>query len=100
MHTLQIRNSTTEFLIFTSQVADGSIEVRVDEGTFWLSQKQMAQLFDVNVHTGTEHLQNSFKAIELVEDSVIRNYRITPIFFDNSVCRKFRHTANDGSAKP
>jgi hypothetical protein len=100
MHTLQIRNSTTEFLIFTSQVAEGSIEVRVDEGTFWLSQKLMTQLFDVNVHTGTEYLQNSFKAIELVEDSVIRNYRITPIFLDNSVCRKFRHTANDGSAKP
>ncbi len=76
-HSLQIRNSTAEFLIFTSQVGQGSIEVRVDEGTVWLSQKLMAQLFDVNVRTVNEHLQNIFKATELVEYSVIRNYRIT-----------------------
>jgi hypothetical protein len=76
-NTLQIRNSTAEFLIFTSQVGEDSIEVRVDEGTVWLSQKLMAQLFDVNVRTVNEHLQNIFKATELVEDSVIRNYRIT-----------------------
>jgi hypothetical protein len=77
MRTLQIRNSTAEFLIFTSQAGEGSIEVRVEEGTVWLSQKLMAQLFDVNVRTINEHLQNIFKATELVEDSVIRNYRIT-----------------------
>lgn len=77
MQTLQIRNSTAEFLIFTSQACEGSIEVRVDEGTVWLSQKLMAQLFDVNVRTVNEHLQNIFKTIELFEDSVIRNYRIT-----------------------
>ena len=94
--TLQIRNSTAEFLIFTSQAGEGSIEVRVEEGTVWLSQKLIAQLFDVNVRTVNEHLQNIFKATELVEDSVIRNYRISTIFLDNSVCRKFRHTANDG----
>ena len=76
-HSLQIRNSTAEFLIFTSQAGEGSIEVRVDEGTVWLSQKLMAQLFDVNVRTVNEHLQNIFKDTELVEDSVIRNYRIT-----------------------
>ena len=77
MNTLQIRNSTAEFLIFTSQAGEGSIEVRVEEGTVWLSQKLMAQLFDVNVRTVNEHLQNIFTAAELVEDSVIRNYRIT-----------------------
>jgi hypothetical protein len=77
LQTLQIRNSTAEFLIFTSQAGEGSIEVRVDEGTVWLSQKLMAQLFDVNVRTVNEHLQNIFKDTELVEDSVIRNYRIT-----------------------
>jgi len=76
-NTLQIRNSTAEFLIFTSQAGEGSIEVRVDEGTVWLSQKLMAQLFDVNVRTVNEHLQNIFTATELVEDSVIRNFRIT-----------------------
>jgi hypothetical protein len=75
--TLQIRNSTAEFLMFTSQAGEGSIEVRVEEGTVWLSQMLMAQLFDVNVRTVNEHLQNIFAATELLEDSVIRNFRIT-----------------------
>ncbi len=35
---LQIRNSTAEFLIFTTQAGMDGIEVRLDEGTIWLSQ--------------------------------------------------------------
>jgi hypothetical protein len=44
--TLQIRNSTAEFLIFTKQAGENGIEVRVQDGTIWLSQKLMATLFD------------------------------------------------------
>jgi len=40
-----IRNSTAEFLIFTSQVGDESIEVRVEDETIWLAQKLIAELF-------------------------------------------------------
>jgi hypothetical protein len=54
--TIQIRNSTAEFLIFASQACEGSIEVHVDEGTVWLSKKLMAQLFGMNVRTVNEHL--------------------------------------------
>ncbi|MDI9334379.1 MAG: hypothetical protein QM533_08365 [Cytophagales bacterium] len=51
--TIQLRNSTAEFLLFTSQA---------DEGAVWLSQKLMVQLFDVNVRTVNEHWQNIFTA--------------------------------------
>jgi hypothetical protein len=37
--TMQIRNSTAEFLIFTKQTGENGIEVRVQDGTIWLSQK-------------------------------------------------------------
>ncbi|WP_211252494.1 RhuM family protein [Maridesulfovibrio frigidus] len=80
---LQIRNSTAEFLIFTAQAGEGSIEVRFEEESIWLSQKLMAQLFDVDVRTISEHLKNIFKSQELEEDSVIR---------------KFRNTASDGKS--
>jgi hypothetical protein len=53
---LQIRNSTAEFLIFTSQAGEGGIEVRLDEGTIWLSQKLIAELFQVSVPTINEYL--------------------------------------------
>ena len=74
---LQIRNSTVEFLVFTRQTGDKSIEVRYEDETIWLSQRMMAELFDVDVRTINEHLQNLFSSNELDKISVIRNFRIT-----------------------
>lgn len=74
---LQIRNSTAEFLVFTNQTGDKSIEVRYEDETIWLSQRMMAELFDVDVRTVNEHLQNLFNTNELDKTSVIRNFRIT-----------------------
>ncbi len=74
---LQIRNSTSEFLIFSAQAGEGSIEVQVAEETLWLTQKLMAELFSVDVRTISEHLQNIFQSEELQEEAVIRKFRIT-----------------------
>ncbi len=74
---LQIRNSTAEFLVFTKQAGGDSIEVRVEEETVWLTQKLISGLFDVDVRTISEHLQNIFKSNELNENSVIRKFRTT-----------------------
>jgi len=76
-----IRNSMAEFLIFTSQTGENGIEVRVESETVWLAQKLIAELFDVDVRTISEHLNNIFNSHELDKDSVIR---------------KFRNTATDG----
>jgi len=73
----QIRNSTAEFLIFTAQSGEDGIEVRYGDETIWLTQKLMAELFDVNVRTISEHLRNIFQSSELRENSVIRKFRIT-----------------------
>jgi hypothetical protein len=78
---LQIRNSTAEFLIFTRQAGEDSIEVRVEEGTVWLTQKLIGVLFDKGRSTIAEHLKNIFETVELDE---------------KAVCRNFRHTAGDG----
>ena len=74
---LNIRSSATEFLIFEKQAHADSIEVRYEDGTLWLTQKMMANLFDVSVPTINEHLKNVFSEGELDEPSVIRNSRIT-----------------------
>ena len=76
-----IRNSTAEFLIFTSQNGEDSIEVKVFDESVWLTQNMIAQLFDKGRSTITEHLKNIFESEELDE---------------KSVCREFRHTAKDG----
>jgi len=72
-----IRNSTAEFLIFTGQAGEQSIEARYEDDTVWLSQKLMAELFDVTVPTINEHLKNVFDGGEVDEQAAIRKFRIT-----------------------
>ncbi len=74
---LTIRNSTAEFLIFTQQAGESGIEVHYEDGSIWLTQKLMAELFDVDVRTISEHLKNIYSNAELQEEAVIRKFRIT-----------------------
>ena len=67
---LQIRNSTTDFLVFTKQAGEDGIEVRVSGESVWLTQKGMAQLFDCSTDNISLHLKNIFKSGELSESSV------------------------------
>ena len=78
---IQIRNSTVDFLVFTRDAGDDGIEVRVQNNDVWLTQKAIAQLFDVDRSVVSKHLSNIFKDGELDE---------------NSVCAKFAQTADDG----
>ena len=80
MQTLQIRNSTAEFLIFTKQSKEKTIEVIVDDESVWLSQKLIAELFDTTRNNVTMHLNN------ILEHELDKN----------SVCKNFLHTAEDG----
>ncbi len=73
---LQIRNSTAEFLIFTSQAGENTIEVMVQDETVWLTQKMIAALFEVEVNTINYHLKEIYKSSELQEVATIRNFRI------------------------
>ena len=75
-HNKLIRNSTTEFLIFTTQAGENSIEARYEDETIWLSQKLMATLFEVDVRTINEHLKNIYTQNEQTETATIRKFRI------------------------
>ncbi|WP_353095664.1 virulence RhuM family protein [Tissierella praeacuta] len=78
---MQIRNSTVDFMVFTKDAGSDSIEVRVQDGDVWLTQKAISMLFDVDRTVVTKHLKNIFETGELEE---------------NSVCAKFAQTADDG----
>jgi hypothetical protein len=68
---LMIRNSTAEFLIFTQQNEDNGIEVLFQDETIWLTQKMMAELFNVKVPAISKHLNNIFQEFELERDTTI-----------------------------
>lgn len=78
----QIRNSTAEFLIFTGQNNEDSIEILVAEENVWMTQELIAELFGKGRSTITEHVKNI-----LIDE-----------LDENSVCRKFRRTASDGKS--
>ena len=54
-----------------------SVEVLYDNEDFWLTQKSMSKLFNVEINTINYHLKEIFKTNELKEESVIRKIRIT-----------------------
>ena len=72
---LQIRNSTAEFLIFTSQSGENSIEVMVTDENVWLTQDMIATLYEKGRSTITGHLKNIFSDGELDESSTCRKFR-------------------------
>ena len=74
---MTVKNTEAEFLLFEKGTDDGTIEVRYQDETLWMTQKAMAALFDVTVPTVNEHLNNVFASGELEKDSVIRKFRIT-----------------------
>lgn len=70
MADMQIRNSTTDFLVFTKQNSEDNIQVRVHSENVWLTQRAMAQLFDCSVDNIGLHLKNIFASGELDVNSV------------------------------
>lgn len=72
-----IRSSAAEYLTFVAATGGSGVEAVYADESIWLSQKMMASLYDVNVRTINEHLKKIFADSELLENSVIRKFRIT-----------------------
>ena len=66
-----------EIVIYRAKNKKIQLEVKLEQDTVWLTQKQMAGLFAKDIRTINEHIQNIFKERELSKNSVIRNFRIT-----------------------
>ena len=71
----------SEIIIYESDDGKPQISVRVENETVWLTQAQLAELFDTSRPNITMHIKNIFDEGELVGDSV---------------CKDFLHTAGDG----
>ena len=71
---LQIRNSTVDFLVFTRDAGEDGIEVRVQDGDVWLTQKAISELFDIDRSVVTKHLKNIFQEGEVDENSTCANF--------------------------
>lgn len=71
------KNGTDQFFLYQTEDGQTRIDVRLEDETVWLSQMQLADLFQKSKKTISEHVQNIFKEGELIETSVVRNFRTT-----------------------
>ncbi|MEA2091721.1 MAG: virulence protein [Campylobacterota bacterium] len=77
----------SNFVIFKIDNAKVNIDVFFQDETLWLTQKQLAELFDKDRSVITKHINNVFKEGELEEKSNVQNLHIAnsdkPVKFYN-----------------
>lgn len=66
-----------DILLFNTIDKANSISVNFEQGTFWLTQKAMGELFGVNVPAISKHIKNIFETNELDKNSVISKMETT-----------------------
>lgn len=90
---ITIRSSAAEYLTFVAATGDSqeSIEMRYEDENIWLTQKMMAQLYDVDVRTINFHIQKIYDDSELEERATIRNFRIVQTEGTRQVSREVKH---------
>jgi len=64
-----------KIILYQTDNGKVAVDVRFKDETFWLTQKAMAELFDVESHTITYHLQEIFRTDELEEAATTRKFR-------------------------
>ncbi|MCB0509318.1 MAG: virulence protein RhuM/Fic/DOC family protein [Chitinophagales bacterium] len=82
--------NTSEIKIYESQDGEAQIEVRLNEETIWLSQKQMAELFEKDSDTISLHLKNIYSSGELDEISTTEESSVVQREGKRNVTRKIK----------
>ena len=64
-------------IIYSSEDGKTKLDVKLENETLWLNQKQLCELFGKSKSTISEHIKTIFEDEELDEKVVVRNYRTT-----------------------
>ncbi len=83
--------SKGEILLYKNPNGETELEVKLEQETVWLTQRQMSEVFDKEIPTINEHIKNVFKDGELGESSTIRKFRIVQQEGKRQVQREIDH---------
>ena len=88
-----IHSSAAEYLTYIAAVGDTAenMEMRYEDENIWLTQKMMAQLYNVSLSTINEHIKKIYGDNELTETATIRKFRIVQIEGSRQVSREVVH---------
>lgn len=78
-------------IIYSTEDGKTKVEVRMSGESLWLSQAQMARLFQKDKRTISEHIRNIYEEEELVRDSTVQKFRTTQIEGTRSVERDLEY---------
>lgn len=73
---LDLEQSKGQFLVYRAEDGTLKLDVRLEDETVWLTQKLMAELFQVGVNTINYHIKGVYKEKELTPEATIRKFRI------------------------
>ena len=90
---ITIRSSAAEYLTYVAAVGDqpDAIEIRYEDENVWLTQKMMAQLYDVTVANVNQHIKTIFADGELLPEATIKKYLIVQNEGSRTVSRSVDH---------
>lgn len=90
---ITIRSSAAEYLTYVAATGDDpqNFEMRYENENIWLTQKMLATLYNVEVHTINEHISKIYADSELVQEATIRNFRIVQTEGSRQVTREIKH---------
>jgi hypothetical protein len=88
--------TSSEIVFYQGEDGQSRIQVRLDAGTVWLTQRLLAELYQVSVPTINEHLGNIFDEQELDPAATIRKFRIVQAERNREVTRLVDHYNLDG----
>ena len=88
---LPVEQPKGQFLVYQAEDGKLKLEVRLDDETVWLSQRLMAELFQKDIRTVNEHIQNIYDEGELVPEATIRKFRIVQTEGSREVSRLLDH---------
>jgi len=80
-----------EILVYQTDDGGTRVACRFTDETLWLSQAQIAELFDVSVSTVNEHLKGIYADGELTPEATIRKFRIVRTEGQRQVARNIDH---------
>jgi len=81
----------TKIIIYQSEDGKTKIQTTLENETLWLTQKNIAEVFNVTVATINEHIKNIYDDRELEENSTIRNFLIVQKEGKREVKRDTKH---------
>ena len=96
---LIIRSSTEEFITFKLQEKDKGIQVRYENETLWMTQKAMAELFDVEQPAIAKHLINIYNEKELDKNSTYSKMELVQKEGNRNVKRNIPMTMEDWATR-